>query len=62
MPNVQKEVGIDRLHLEQDAVNSIHDMSPTHTLGYLNRLGVALMEIVSKPDLITPNDISAYIK
>ena len=62
MPNDQKEVGIERLHLEQDAGKSIHDMDPQNTLVDLNRSGVALMEIVSKPDLRTPDEVSAYIK
>ena len=44
-------VGIERLHLEQDAGKSIHDLSPTETHVDLNRCGVALMEIVSKPDM-----------
>ena len=62
MPNGQKEVGIERLHLEQDAGKSIHDMDPQNTLVDLNRSGVALMEIVSKPDLRTPDEVSVYIK
>ena len=62
MPNGQKEVGIERLHLEQDAGKSIHDMDPKNTLVDLNRSGVALMEIVSKPDLRSPNQVSTYIK
>ncbi len=62
MPVGQKEVGIERLHLEQDAGKSIHDMDPQNTLVDLNRSGVALMEIVSKPDLRTPDEVSAYIK
>ena len=62
MPNGQKEVGIERLHLEQDAGKSIHDMDPQNTLVDLNRSGVALMEIVSKPDLRTPEEVSVYIK
>jgi len=62
MPNGQKEVGIERLHLEQDAGKSIHDMDPQNTLVDLNRSGVALMEIVSKPDLRTPDEVSTYIK
>jgi len=62
MSNGQKEVGIERLHLEQDAGKSIHDMDPQNTLVDLNRSGVALMEIVSKPDLRTPDEVSAYIK
>jgi aspartyl-tRNA(Asn)/glutamyl-tRNA(Gln) amidotransferase subunit B len=55
-------VGIERLHLEQDAGKSIHDMDPQNTLVDLNRSGVALMEIVSKPDLRTPDEVSAYVK
>ena len=62
MPNGQKKVGIERLHLEQDAGKSIHDMDPQNTLVDLNRSGVALMEIVSKPDLRSPEEVSAYIK
>lgn len=62
MPNGQKTVGIERLHLEQDAGKSIHDMDPQNTLIDLNRSGVALMEIVSKPDLRSPEEVSAYIK
>ena len=62
MPNGKKEVGIERLHLEQDAGKSIHDMDPHNTLVDLNRSGVALMEIVSKPDLRTPDEVSVYIK
>ena len=62
MPNGQKKVGIERLHLEQDAGKSIHDMDPQNTLVDLNRSGVALMEIVSKPDLRTPDEVSTYIK
>ena len=58
----QKEVGIERLHLEQDAGKSIHDIDPQNTLVDLNRSGVALMEIVSKPDLRSPDEVSAYIK
>jgi len=62
MAHGQKEVGIERLHLEQDAGKSIHDMDPQNTLVDLNRSGVALMEIVSKPDMRTPDEVSAYIK
>tara|TARA_B100001173_G_scaffold110834_1_gene96137 strand:- start:957 stop:2432 length:1476 start_codon:yes stop_codon:yes gene_type:complete len=62
MPDGQKKVGIERLHLEQDAGKSIHDVDPQNTLVDLNRSGIALMEIVSKPDLRTPDEVSAYIK
>ena len=62
MPDGQKEVGIERLHLEQDAGKSIHDLDPQNTFVDLNRSGVALMEIVSKPDLRSPDEVSVYIK
>jgi len=50
------KVGIERLHLEQDAGKSIHDLSPDETYVDLNRCGVALMEIVSKPDMRSPEE------
>ena len=62
MPYGTKEIGIERLHLEQDAGKSIHDMDPTSTYVDLNRSGIALMEIVSKPDLRSPDEVNAYIK
>jgi aspartyl-tRNA(Asn)/glutamyl-tRNA(Gln) amidotransferase subunit B len=55
-------VRIERLHLEQDAGKSIHDLSPTETYVDLNRSGTALMEIVSKPDMRSPEDAAAYVK
>jgi aspartyl-tRNA(Asn)/glutamyl-tRNA(Gln) amidotransferase subunit B len=55
-------VGIERLHLEQDAGKSIHDLDPNWTYVDLNRSGVALMEIVSKPDMRSPEDAAAYVK
>ncbi|MEL7481796.1 MAG: Asp-tRNA(Asn)/Glu-tRNA(Gln) amidotransferase subunit GatB [Pseudomonadota bacterium] len=55
-------VGIERLHLEQDAGKSIHDMSPTETYVDLNRSGVALMEIVSKPHIRSPMEAAAYVR
>ena len=58
----EKVVGIERLHLEQDAGKSIHDIDPQNTLVDLNRSGVALMEIVSKPDLRSLEEVNAYIK
>ena len=58
----EKIVGIERLHLEQDAGKSIHDMDPQNTLVDLNRSGIALMEIVSKPDLRSLEEVNAYIK
>ena len=61
-PNGQKEIGIERLHLEQDAGKSIHDLDPENTFVDLNRSGIALMEIVSKPDLSSPEEVNLYIK
>lgn len=55
-------VGIERLHLEQDAGKSIHDMAPDATYVDLNRSGVALMEIVSKPHIRTPLEAAAYVR
>jgi aspartyl-tRNA(Asn)/glutamyl-tRNA(Gln) amidotransferase subunit B len=54
-------VRIERLHLEQDAGKSIHDLHPTLSFVDLNRSGVALMEIVSKPDLRTADEARAYV-
>src|SRR4051794_7764823 len=54
-------VGIERLHLEQDAGKSLHDRSPTMSYVDLNRCGVALMEIVSKPDIRSSEQAKAYI-
>jgi len=54
-------VGIERLHLEQDAGKSLHDQSPEFTYVDLNRSGVALMEIVSKPDLRSAKQAQAYV-
>ena len=62
LPDGEKKVGIERLHLEQDAGKSIHDIDPQNTLVDLNRSGVALMEIVSKPDLRSPEEVNLYIK
>ena len=62
LPTGEKVVGIERLHLEQDAGKSIHDIDPQNTFVDLNRSGVALMEIVSKPDLRSPDEVNAYIK
>lgn len=55
-------VRIERLHMEQDAGKSIHDLIPEATCVDLNRSGVALMEIVSKPDIRTPFEAAAYVK
>jgi aspartyl-tRNA(Asn)/glutamyl-tRNA(Gln) amidotransferase subunit B len=54
-------VGIERLHLEQDAGKSLHDQSPTMSFVDLNRSGVALMEIVSKPDIRSSEQAKAYV-
>src|ERR1044071_9616464 len=54
-------VGIERLHLEQDAGKSIHDQHPTMSFVDLNRSGVALMEIVSKPDLRSSEEAKAFV-
>ena len=54
-------VGIERLHLEQDAGKSLHDQNPSMSLVDLNRAGVALMEIVSKPDLRSADEAKAYV-
>ena len=55
------KVGIERLHLEQDAGKSLHDQHPTMSFVDLNRSGVALMEIVSKPDLRSAEEAKAYV-
>jgi aspartyl-tRNA(Asn)/glutamyl-tRNA(Gln) amidotransferase subunit B len=57
-----RTVGITRLHLEQDAGKSLHDQSPTRTYVDLNRAGVALMEIVSEPDMRSPEEAGAYLR
>jgi len=58
---VTKKIGIERLHLEQDAGKSLHDQHPSQTYVDLNRSGVALMEIVSKPDLRSADEAAAYL-
>ena len=55
------EVGVERLHLEQDAGKSMHDQHPTMSFVDLNRSGVALMEIVSKPDIRSADEAKAYM-
>jgi aspartyl-tRNA(Asn)/glutamyl-tRNA(Gln) amidotransferase subunit B len=57
-----KDVGIERLHLEQDAGKSLHDQNPTQTYIDLNRAGVTLMEIVSKPDMRSSDEAAAYVE
>ncbi len=58
----KKNIHIERIHLEQDAGKSIHDQHPSLTLIDLNRSGVALMEIVSKPDMRSPFEASEYVR
>ena len=57
-----REVGITRLHLEQDAGKSLHDQHPSKTYVDLNRAGVALMEIVSEPDMRSAEEAAAYLR
>ena len=57
-----RQIGIERLHLEQDAGKSLHDQHPQKTYVDLNRAGMALMEIVSKPDLRSGEEVGAYVK
>ena len=57
-----KEIGIERLHIEQDAGKSIHDISPTKSFIDLNRAGVGLMEIVTKPDFRSPEEAGAFLR
>jgi aspartyl-tRNA(Asn)/glutamyl-tRNA(Gln) amidotransferase subunit B len=62
MPEGLREIGIERLHMEQDAGKSLHDQDPKLTYIDLNRSGIALMEIVSKPDLRSPAEAGEYIR
>ncbi len=57
-----RAIGVTRLHLEQDAGKSLHDQDPDRSFIDLNRSGVALMEIVSEPDLRSPEEAGAYIR
>ena len=57
-----REIGIERLHMEQDAGKSLHDQDPRRTFIDLNRSGVALMEIVSKPDIRSPEEAGTYLR
>ncbi len=57
-----KRIGVTRLHLEQDAGKSLHDQHPTKSYIDLNRSGIALMEIVSEPDLRTPEEAGTYLR
>ena len=60
-PGVARRVRVERIHIEQDAGKSIHDMDPNMSFVDLNRTGVALMEIVSRPDIRSPEEAAAYI-
>lgn len=57
-----REIGIERIHIEQDAGKSIHDLSPIKSYIDLNRAGVGLMEIVTKPDFRSPEEAGAFLK
>ena len=57
-----KDLGIERIHIEQDAGKSIHDISPDKTFIDLNRAGVGLMEIVTKPDFRSPEEAGAFLR
>ncbi|MEM7683597.1 MAG: Asp-tRNA(Asn)/Glu-tRNA(Gln) amidotransferase GatCAB subunit B, partial [Pseudomonadota bacterium] len=61
-PGVARRVRIERIHLEQDAGKSIHDMDPAMSFVDLNRTGVALMEIVSRPDIRGPEEAAEYVR
>jgi aspartyl-tRNA(Asn)/glutamyl-tRNA(Gln) amidotransferase subunit B len=60
-PGIARRVRIERIHLEQDAGKSIHDMDPSMSFVDFNRTGVALMEIVSRPDIRGPEEAAAYV-
>ncbi len=62
LPDGEKSIGIERLHLEQDAGKSLHDQHPRKSYIDLNRSGVALMEIVSRPDLRSAAEAAAYVR
>lgn len=60
-PGIARRVRIERIHMEQDAGKSIHDMDPNMSFVDLNRTGVCLMEIVSRPDIRGPEEAAAYV-
>ena len=62
LPDGEKLIGIERLHMEQDAGKSIHDQHPSKSYIDLNRSGVALMEIVSRPDMRSAEEAAAYVR
>lgn len=57
-----KDIRIERLHIEQDAAKSIHDLNPTKSFIDFNRCGVGLMEIVTKPDFRSPEEVGAFLR
>ena len=59
---VTRRIGVTRLHLEQDAGKSLHDQDRDRSFIDLNRSGVALMEIVSEPDIRSPEEAGAYLR
>ncbi|MFS0736558.1 Asp-tRNA(Asn)/Glu-tRNA(Gln) amidotransferase subunit GatB [Sphingomonas sp. 1P06PA] len=61
-PGIEKVIGIERIHVEQDAGKLMHDQHPTRSYVDLNRSGVALMEIVSRPDMRSPAEAGAYLR
>ncbi len=61
-PGIARKVRVERIHLEQDAGKSIHDLDPALSYVDLNRSGVALMEIVSKPDIRGPEEAAEYVR
>ena len=61
-PGVARKVRVERIHLEQDAGKSVHDLDPNLSFVDLNRSGVALMEIVSKPDIRGPEEAAEYVR
>ena len=60
-PDATKRIGVERIHVEQDAGKLMHDQHPTRSYVDLNRSGVALMEIVSRPDMASPAEAGAYL-
>ncbi|MDB5696137.1 MAG: gatB [Sphingomonas bacterium] len=62
LPDVTKTIGVERIHVEQDAGKLMHDQHPTRSYVDLNRSGVALMEIVSRPDMRSPAEAGAYLR
>ena len=61
-PDATKVIGVERIHVEQDAGKLMHDQHPTRSYVDLNRSGVALMEIVSRPDMRSPAEAGAYLR